>query len=214
MAVRGATSLNRRNLRFDVPGRGESGDFPHKAAVLGGRIIWIKSRCVKKIALRNHSHGFTFFGHAFPHPYSRSEPDRQHRIHKVGLNNALAFPAGGYMSEMVVAALPPGVKPNVFNPNDVYNDESGEGTQTLALPYRTFEMGLTVPPSVKMRIAEQTLDMGDEAHGTGYAPRKPNATTAGGPFNLDAYAFAPTGSRHTPGRSVRRTARGCSQLEA
>src|SRR5262249_7028844 len=74
MAVRG------RNLRFDVPGGGEPCHFPDKATVLGNRIIWIKSRSVKKIALWNHSPGFTFFGQASPqHPFSRSGPGRQYR---------------------------------------------------------------------------------------------------------------------------------------
>ena len=80
MAVGGAIFVGCRNLRFHVPGGGKSGQFPHKTAVLGGCIVWIESRSMKKIALLNHHPGFAFL--VISILFTRlTDPgaDRQHR---------------------------------------------------------------------------------------------------------------------------------------
>jgi hypothetical protein len=52
--------------------------------------------------------------------------------------------------------------------------------------YRAMEAGVSVQPEMKMRVAENTLDLGKLPQGTGFSPLANNGYSV---------PFAPTGSR-------------------
>ncbi len=62
--------------------------------------------------------------------------------------------------------------------------------------YREFMVGVGVPPDINLRTEEQTIDLGNEAHGLGFAPGIPFAPSGIGPYpvadnnNYDRF-FAP-----------------------
>ncbi len=87
----------------------------------------------------------------------------------VGIQSGIAYPAGGYVGEVIVEAVTPGTAtgPARFNPQAIFSDARGDGEASITQAYRALEVGLTVPPSVKMRVEEQTLDLGKHPHGTG-----------------------------------------------
>jgi hypothetical protein len=89
----------------------------------------------------------------------------------IGLNSGLAFPAGGYVGEVIVEAVPNGAATGVarFNPQAIFNDSRTAGDSVITQAYRSVELGATVPPSVKMRVVEQTIDLGKLPHGAGYS---------------------------------------------
>lgn len=105
----------------------------------------------------------------------------------LALGDARAFPAGGYLSDMIVEASPPGIPigiPNTLD-NFIADSRSGDLTSSIRQAYRAFELGVTVPPTTKMRVSEQTIDLGKLPHGTGYSD-----LVAGG-YRVP---FAPTGT--------------------
>src|SRR5207249_3536734 len=83
-------------------------------------------------------------------------------------NSPLAFPAAGYVSEIIARAVPPGTQAanvrTLFNPQAIFNDSRGDGTSAIQQAYRALEVGATVPPDVRMRVVEQTIDVGKEPH--------------------------------------------------
>ena len=82
------------------------------------------------------------------------------------------YPAAGYVSEVVVVAIPPGQTTRRFTPSAVFTDfrtAGNPGLTSFDSPYRGFELGITVPPDIKLRVAESTLDIGKVPHGTGYS---------------------------------------------
>ena len=115
----------------------------------------------------------------------------------VAVNSGIAFPAGGYVGELIIEAVPNGAGTGVarFNPQAIFNDSRGDGTSQINQAYRALEVGSTVPPSVKMRVVEQTIDLGKLPHGTGYS----DVTNTNPPdFRVP---FSPGVSLDWPGRS-------------
>ncbi|HLK58684.1 MAG TPA: hypothetical protein VKU00_19085, partial [Chthonomonadaceae bacterium] len=110
----------------------------------------------------------------------------------VAPGNGLAFPAAGYISELVVRVVPPGAANagnNRYNPQAIFDDSRNDGASSAAVQqaYRAFEIGTTVPPNIKLRVQETTLDTGKWPHGSGYSDINP-ATS------FYRYPFSPTGS--------------------
>ncbi len=112
----------------------------------------------------------------------------------VAPNSALAFPAGGYVSSIQVNAIPPSTGTN--GGTAVQNGRlalvlgrTGNTSTAGQAPYayRSFEMGLTVAPSIKLRTVETTVDLGKQPEGAGYSA-----------YNAVAQAFqipfSPTGT--------------------
>ena len=89
----------------------------------------------------------------------------------VTVNSGIAYPAGGYVGELIVEAVPAGVVAALrqFNPSQAFNDSTRDGASDVTQAYRALEIGTSVPPSVKMRVVEQTVDLGKLPHGTGYS---------------------------------------------
>ncbi len=97
---------------------------------------------------------------------------------EVGLGTAAAYPAAGYISGFTVqvagraGAGQTNGNTGRFNLTSAFNASVQPGTGQTNSPFATrqVEVGIAVPPSVKMRIAETTLDIGKVPHGTGYTP--------------------------------------------
>ncbi len=89
----------------------------------------------------------------------------------INIASGLAYPAGGYVGELIVEAVPGGAATfaRLFNPASAFNDSTREGASEVTQAYRALEIGTTVPPSVKMRVVEQTVDLGKLPHGAGYS---------------------------------------------
>jgi hypothetical protein len=104
-------------------------------------------------------------------------------------NNVVpSFPAGGYVSDVIIRAAVRGVAVPPFSGQAIYDDfrlPQLAGVNSPPQAYRGFELGLTVPPRTRMRIAEQTIDLGRLPHGAGYSD------IASGNFSAP---FAPSGS--------------------
>ena len=66
---------------------------------------------------------------------------------------------------------------------------TGSSSAAVQQAYRAFEIGMTVPPDIKMRVQETTLDTGKWPHGSGYSDID---NTKSPPFYR--YPFSPTGS--------------------
>ena len=102
---------------------------------------------------------------------------------QANLGSAPAYPAGGYIGNILVEASPTGAggsrgsargATGAFNPgNSFAQTQSGNGgvnADPSGNAFRSLEVGIAVPPGVKMRIAETTLDEGKVPMGTGYSP--------------------------------------------
>ncbi|HZP80477.1 MAG TPA: hypothetical protein VFB21_02450 [Chthonomonadaceae bacterium] len=102
----------------------------------------------------------------------------------VAAGDARAFPAAGYTSEILVVARPANTtaKPPAYSKEYAFYDSTEVGASTIPEAYRAVEVGLSVPPTFRLRMTEQTIDLGREPHGTGYSD-----TASGGSI------FAPTG---------------------
>ena len=96
------------------------------------------------------------------------------------------FPAGGYLTEMLLLVNLPGSgnsngagvpnRNNGAGPLQAYfQDSTSDGLAGVRLPYRGVQVGLTVPPSIKMRVSESTIDLGKMPHGTGFSDTNGNA---------------------------------------
>ncbi len=108
---------------------------------------------------------------------------------------ALAFPAAGYISEVIVLAEPAnngqlGQGIARFRPELAFNDAREIGLSPVQEAYRAVDVGLTVPPNIKLRVAEETVDLGKVPHGTGYSDILANGSPR--------IPFAPTGSSDYP----------------
>ena len=90
----------------------------------------------------------------------------------VNANSNLVYPAGGYITEVILKAAVAGQRVAPFSASQYFEDTRNAtiaGTVAVAGAYRALEVGLTVPPSYRMRIAESTLDFGKLPHGAGYS---------------------------------------------
>lgn len=115
----------------------------------------------------------------------------------VALNSPLSYPAGGYLSELIVQAVPPGQVPLLFRPEAAFQDSRSntDGTYQVNSAYRAFEVGMTVPPTYKMRVQEQTIDFGKLPHGTGVTDFDPTGkihSVRFSPSGLGPYQNAPS----------------------
>ena len=116
----------------------------------------------------------------------------------------LTFPAAGYLSQMVAEVVEPGSTSGSTNningraglvaianrsnrDQDFFNDVNGTEVTSINSAYRALELGLTVPPSVKLRVVEQTIDLGKLPHGVGITDYDPTS----GKYRVP---FAPNGS--------------------
>ncbi len=113
----------------------------------------------------------------------------------VNPGDALAFPAAGYTSQMQIRVIPPNTSTtSVTNIGTarlqlLLGRNGSNAIATSQEAHRDFDMGLTVAPSVRMRVLETTVDVGKLPHGTGYSD-----FTAGA-FRIP---FSPTGSKDAP----------------
>ncbi|MDE2125479.1 MAG: hypothetical protein KGJ62_02710 [Armatimonadetes bacterium] len=89
-----------------------------------------------------------------------------------GLGRTGSYPAGGYIGDFDIDAVPVG---------------SASGRFTV--PYRTVEMGLTVPPDEKLSVQEETLDLGKLPMAEGYSDTDYTGT------KFYRVPFAPAGTR-------------------
>ena len=97
---------------------------------------------------------------------------------QAALGSGPVYPAGGYISGFEVRVISSGVG-NAGGSTGTFSPAAGfAATRRLgASPAgtgnyvaREVEVGISVPPGIKMRIAETTLDIGKVPHGTGYTP--------------------------------------------
>ncbi len=87
--------------------------------------------------------------------------------------NALTYPAGGYITGITITATNPipvtgsgiGV---AYNPSNIYLQPTAPGANVPGPALRQLELGVTVPPTVRMKIDETTIDLGKLAHSSGY----------------------------------------------
>ena len=114
----------------------------------------------------------------------------------VNPGDALAFPAAGYASQIEVRVIPPNssasaalVIPGATRLQLLLGRNGGNAIATSQEAHRDFDTGLTVPPSVRMRVQETTIDLGKLPHGAGYSD------IVGGAFRIP---FSPTGSKDFP----------------
>jgi len=107
-----------------------------------------------------------------------------------------AYPSGGYIGEMIIVPNPPGGRAVTSAlPVQQYQADS---SQALPDPnglstYRAVELGIAVPPDFKMRVQEETLDLGKVPVGAGYSPlpaAPASPPTGSSPYTLP---FEPTG---------------------
>jgi len=102
---------------------------------------------------------------------------------QANLGSAPAYPAGGYMGNIKVETVPTTIaaqtttrtgNSGAFNPGSTYAQtqvgNNGANVDTSGNAFRSMDFGISVPPGVKMRIAETTLDEGKVPMGTGYTP--------------------------------------------
>lgn len=90
----------------------------------------------------------------------------------VNANSNLVYPAGGYITEVILRAAAAGQRVPQFSASQYFEDARNAtiaGAVSVAGAYRALEVGLTVPPSHRIRIAESTLDFGKLPHGAGYS---------------------------------------------
>ncbi|MCS6777980.1 MAG: hypothetical protein RMJ43_06575 [Chloroherpetonaceae bacterium] len=116
----------------------------------------------------------------------------------VNVNDPRSYPAAGYISEVVVRAETGQVNNRRLDPNQIFTDlrlTQTAGATAIADAYRAFELGITVPPAIRMRVAEQTLDVGKVPHGMGYSYYDPGT----GRYRLP---FAPTGTGPYQGSNI------------
>ncbi len=93
------------------------------------------------------------------------------------LGNALSYPAAGYVSAVVIRVIPPDLPRPAggYNPTNFFQAARYGSNAGVNEAYRALEVGVSVPPGVKMRVAETTLDVGKLPHGTGYTPLTNNS---------------------------------------
>ncbi len=116
---------------------------------------------------------------------------------QAALGSGPVYPAGGYIAGLTVRALPSGTprQSSIYDPRVLYNTARGQGGAAATEAVRALDVGIAVPPGVKMRVAETTLNLGKLPHGTGYTPLTdpnnarsfqvpfaPNMTSGPGPF--------------------------------
>ena len=107
----------------------------------------------------------------------------------VGLGDTLAFPAAGYTSTLTVRAVPSASAATVTGTSTATRLAFAQTLTNSTLIYRTFDMGLTVPPNIRIRVLETTVDLGKLPHGAGYTD-----LVAG----FYRQPFSPTGSADYP----------------
>jgi hypothetical protein len=114
----------------------------------------------------------------------------------VNAGDALAFPAAGYASQIEVRVIPPNSSttaatriPGTTRLQLLLGRNGTNAIATSQEAHRDFDTGLTVPPSVRMRVQETTVDLGKLPHGTGYSD------LLGGTYRIP---FSPTGSKDAP----------------
>lgn len=98
---------------------------------------------------------------------------------QAALGSGPVYPAGGYISNFDVNLITATTATNAtvrtqvtFNLAQAFSNTAATNANNTDSLYthRSVEMGLSVPPSVKMRVAETTLDQGKVPHGLGYTP--------------------------------------------
>jgi hypothetical protein len=91
---------------------------------------------------------------------------------QAALGSSPAYPAAGYVGDLIVRTIPTGLPRAAagYNPQSFFNAARGGGNAGVTEAFRAMEFGIAVPPGVKMRVAESTLDAGKMPHGTGYTP--------------------------------------------
>ena len=96
----------------------------------------------------------------------------------VNPNPTAFFPAGGYTGEVYLPTVLPGdTFPPPLPPRG--GDDGGGGVvRGPRRAARAFEVGLTVPPTIKLRIAEQTIDLGKQPHGAGFSDKRVGTNAA------------------------------------
>lgn len=126
----------------------------------------------------------------------------------VNMGDPLAFPSAGYTALLSFLEVIPGSAStstgvaggtaagglNRLSRIQAINSASVNATGgSRANPQRYFDIGLTVPPNIRMSVQETTVDLGKLPHGAGYSP------FAG---NFYSVPFSPTGSSDWPLNTV------------
>ncbi|HZT43007.1 MAG TPA: hypothetical protein VFA07_12640 [Chthonomonadaceae bacterium] len=106
----------------------------------------------------------------------------------LGLGDARTFPAGGYLSELIVETSLPGVPPSINDGEEglIADSTNADMTTSINQAYRAFEVGITVPPAIRMKVQEQTVDLGKLPQGAGFSD-----IITGGGYRAP---FAPSGT--------------------
>ncbi len=101
---------------------------------------------------------------------------------QVGLGSTYAYPAAGYVSGFEIrvisstaatASTVAATNAPAYLPANAYNQARTSAVNATGSPTyasREVEVGIAVPPGIKIRVAETTLDVGKVPHGTGYTP--------------------------------------------
>ena len=90
----------------------------------------------------------------------------------VNYGSGIASPAGGFIGEMILRAAIDGVPSPPFSAEQIYNDSSSVNVNSISTPiqaYRAMVVGTGVMPTIKLRVDEQTVDLGKMSHSTGYS---------------------------------------------
>ena len=108
--------------------------------------------------------------------------------------NALvgSSPAGGYTGNVQVEVIAPASQSANNVIRRTFNQVAGV-TSATNQAYRQFDTGISVAPTFRMKVLENTLDMGNAPHGTGYSDLIKNTTGYPGTAQY-RYPFAPSGT--------------------
>lgn len=158
----------------------------------------------------------------------RFQPANVNRIYfdisggvNVGLPNGLMAPMAVTVGTDPVTGGIPGIS-GLISPSAgyvgsyvVYIDSNGDGRFAGNAPqveaqqaqvsrdevYRQLDVGVAIPPDVRLRTEEETIDMGSLPHSTGYSPNIPFTPSFLGPYNGNSPLNAFLSPWDTPGQT-------------
>ena len=114
----------------------------------------------------------------------------------VDYSSSIASPAGGFIGEMILRAALREVSSPPFSAEQIYNDSSSVNVNSISNPiqaYRAMVVGTGVMPTIKLRVNEETVDLGKMSHGTGYSDIISGRSRAPfAPSGTNPWANAPT----------------------